>query len=126
MATSFESVRNYSMSIRERRPFDANFYSDKVEKDLRRLSSIWEELREKAAAKGGDEGYLFGRFTAIDAMYAPVMFRLRSYDLASKIEGKHAKAYVQHILNNEYVKEWENMALQETEVIPRGEPYPLK
>ncbi|KAI1314514.1 hypothetical protein EDD11_002030 [Mortierella claussenii] len=124
MATSFNAIRNYSMNLRERREFDPQFYNDNVEKDLRRLSDIWEELRAKAVGSRGDEGYLFGRFTALDAMYAPVMFRLRSYGLQSKIQGKHAIAYMEHMLNNEYMKEWEDLASKETEIIPRNELYP--
>ncbi|KAF8980257.1 hypothetical protein BGZ46_004441 [Entomortierella lignicola] len=126
MATSFGPIRNYAMNIRERRPFDTKIYNDKVEKDIRRLSSIWEDLRSKAAAKKDDEGYLFGRFTALDAMYAPVMFRLRSYDLLPKVQGKLAAAYIEHMLNNEYVKEWEELSKQESEIIPRDELYPRK
>ncbi|KAF9359349.1 hypothetical protein BGX26_012553 [Mortierella sp. AD094] len=123
MATSFGPIRNYAMNIRERRAFDPELYNDKVEKDIRRLSGIWEDLRSKAATKEGDEGYLFGRFTALDAMYAPVMFRLRSYDLLPKVQGKHAAAYVERILSNEYVREWEELSKQEKEIIPRDELY---
>ncbi|KAG0364603.1 glutathione S-transferase-like protein [Gamsiella multidivaricata] len=124
MATSFGAIRNYAMNLRERREFDPKFYNEKVEKDIYRLSSIWEGLRSKAVAKDSDEGYLFGRFTALDAMYAPVMFRLRSYGLRPKIQGKHAAAYVEHMLKNEYMREWEELASHETEIIPRDELYP--
>ncbi|KAG0254696.1 hypothetical protein BG011_005561 [Mortierella polycephala] len=123
MATSFVSIRNYAMTIRGRYPFDPEIYNASVEKDILRLCSIWEELRSKAATQEGDEGYLFGRFTALDAMYAPVMFRLRSYSLISKIQGKHALAYVERLLNNEHMKEWEESSSHETEVIPRDELY---
>ncbi|KAF9186143.1 hypothetical protein BGZ51_002210 [Haplosporangium sp. Z 767] len=126
MATSFAPIRSYAMNIRGRYPFDPELYNAHVEKDILRLSSIWEELRSKAAAKEGDEGYLFGRFTALDAMYAPVMFRLRSYSLINKIQGKHALAYVEHMLNNEHMKEWEESSSHETEVIPSDELYPKK
>ncbi|KAG0021245.1 hypothetical protein BGZ80_002813 [Entomortierella chlamydospora] len=123
MATSFAPIRSYSMNIRQRHAFDPELYNDKAEKDIRRLSSIWDDLRSKAATKEADEGYLFGRFTALDAMYAPVMFRLRSYDLIPKVQGKHAAAYVERILSNEYVMEWEELSKQEKEVIPRDELY---
>ncbi|KAF9996459.1 hypothetical protein BGZ65_007955, partial [Modicella reniformis] len=84
MATSFGPIRNYAMNLRENWPFDPELYNNKVEKGIQRLSSIWEGLRSKASVKEGDRGYLFGTFTALDAMYAPVMFRLRSYDLIPK------------------------------------------
>ncbi|KAF9989559.1 hypothetical protein BGZ75_005875 [Mortierella antarctica] len=125
MATSFGAVRNYAMNIRQRYPFDPELYTEDAKKGLLRLSCIWEELRTKASAKEGDQGYLFGRFTALDAMYAPLMFRIRSYDLLSKVEGKHARAYVEHMLNNEQMKEWEEQSSHEKEIIPSDELYPL-
>ncbi|KAF9365165.1 hypothetical protein BGX34_011137 [Mortierella sp. NVP85] len=126
MATSFGPVRNYAMNLREKRPFDPELYNDKVAQNIRRLSSIWEELRSKVATKEDDRGYLFGSFTALDAMYAPIMFRLRSYDLISKVQGKHALEYINHMLNDKAMQEWEELASRETEVIPRDELYPLQ
>ncbi|KAG0205098.1 hypothetical protein BGX28_003198 [Mortierella sp. GBA30] len=124
MATGFGAVRNYAMNIRQRHAFDPELYTETAKEQLRRLSSIWEELRSKAAEQNDDEGFLFGRFTGLDAMYAPLMFRIRSYDLLSKIEGKHARAYVEHMLSNEHMREWEEQASHEKEVIPRDEVYP--
>ncbi|KAF9113248.1 hypothetical protein BGX27_001949 [Mortierella sp. AM989] len=123
MATSFGPIREYAMNLRERRAFDPKLYNEKVEKDIRRLSGIWEDLRSKAATKEGDDGYLFGRFTALDAMYAPVTFRLRSYGLLSKVQGKLAATYVDRMLDNEYMKEWVELSKHEKEVIPRDELY---
>ncbi|KAF9916100.1 hypothetical protein BX616_004633 [Lobosporangium transversale] len=126
MATGFGAIRNYAMNLRENRDFDPEMYNDSVQKNILRLSNIWEELRSKAVGEEGDEGYLFGRFTALDAMYAPIMFRLRSYGLRSKVQGKNASAYVEWILNNEYMKEWEEHASHETEIIPSDELYEKK
>lgn len=112
------------MNLREKRPFDPAFYNDMVEKDIHRLSSIWEELRSKAVTKEDDKGYLFGNFTALDAMYAPVMFRVRTYDLIPKVQGKHALAYIYHMLNDKEMQDWEELASGETEYIPRNELYP--
>lgn len=126
MATGFGPLRNYAMNLREKRPFDPAFYNDNVEKNILRLSSIWQELRSKAAANEGDEGYLFGRFTALDAMYAPIMFRLRSYDLIPKVQGNFALEYVDHMLKDGEMQHWEELASRETEVIPSDELYPLQ
>ncbi|KAF9582425.1 hypothetical protein BGW38_000223 [Lunasporangiospora selenospora] len=125
MATSFGAVRAYAMNIRQSYPFDPKFFTPKTDKELTRLSSIWEELRAKAVASGQkDEGYLFGRFTALDAMYAPLMFRLLSYDLISRVTGSHAQRYVQHMLNSASMKEWEADSKKETAIIPSDELYP--
>ncbi|KAG0317905.1 hypothetical protein BGZ99_005960 [Dissophora globulifera] len=123
MATSFEALRNYSMNIRKTYPFDPELYNANVEKNILRLSSIWEELRSKAVAKDNDEGFLFGSFTALDAMYAPIMFRLRGFSLKDKLQGKLAAAYVDHMLNFEAMREWEESSSLETEWVKRNEVY---
>ncbi|KAG0052222.1 hypothetical protein BGZ83_002831 [Gryganskiella cystojenkinii] len=129
MLTGFSAVRSYSMNLREHRPFQPELFTAQAEKEFSRLASIWEELRVKATKNCGDKedkGFLFGSFTALDAMYAPVMFRLRSYGLMEKITGEHARAYVNRMLEYEPLKEWEALAAKETEIIPRGEyPHPM-
>ncbi|KAG0052221.1 Glutathione S-transferase 8 [Gryganskiella cystojenkinii] len=129
MSTSFTAVRNYSMNLRDRRGFQPELFTAQVKKDFNRLSDIWEGLRVKAIKNAKDhnkedEGFLFGSFTALDAMYAPVMFRLRSYGLMDKIVGEHAIAYTHHMLKYGPMKEWDALAALETEVVPRNELPP--
>ncbi|KAF9085063.1 Glutathione S-transferase 8 [Mortierella sp. GBA35] len=121
MATGFSGVRKYHMNIRGRYAFDPELYTADTIKQLARLSSIWEDLRSKQVGKQGDKGFLFGHFTGLDAMYSPLVYRLRSYDLIGKIQGKHAVAYVHHLLNLEELKEWEDLSKLEKEIIPADE-----
>ncbi|KAG0345414.1 hypothetical protein BG004_003726 [Podila humilis] len=124
MATGFGPLRNYAMNLRANYPFNPDFYNQGVEKNINRLSAIWEELRSKAAEdKATDKGYLFGSFTALDAMYAPVMFRLNSYSLLDKVTGAHAMAYIQHMLASPEMQEWVAAAKLEKEIIPSDEMY---
>ncbi|KAF8953167.1 hypothetical protein BGZ52_001296 [Haplosporangium bisporale] len=124
MATGFGPLRNYAMNIRADYPFDAALYTPAVEKNLIRISAIWEELRSKAAQnKETDKGYLFGRFTALDAMYAPLHHRLNGYSLQDKIQGKHAQAYTQHMLNSPEMQEWTKASKLEPWIIPSDELY---
>ncbi|KAI9232666.1 MAG: hypothetical protein BYD32DRAFT_154665 [Podila humilis] len=124
MATGFGPLRNYAMNIRAKYPFDAALYTPAVEKNLIRISAIWEELRSKAAQnKETDKGYLFGRFTALDAMYAPLHHRLNGYSLQDKIQGKHAQAYTQHMLNSPEMQEWTKASKLEPWIIPSDELY---
>jgi glutathione S-transferase len=44
-----------------------------------RIIAAWEEA---LAAHGGEGGFLFGRFSIADCMYAPVVSRFRTYNLA--------------------------------------------
>jgi len=123
MATGLSGIRKYHMNIRGRYAFDPEHYTEDTIKHLARVSSIWEDLRSKQVGKEGDKGFLFGRFTAIDAMYTPVAFRLQTYSLKDKIQGKHAQAYVNQLLNTEEVKEWVELSKKEKEVIPADEMY---
>lgn len=53
-----------------------------VLKELKRITVIWDNARKLAEEKAQtDEGWLFGEFGIADAMYMPVLWRIRSYDL---------------------------------------------
>ena len=47
-----------------------------VAADVRRIVAIWQDCRRRSGAGGP---YLFGAFSAADAMYAPVASRVRTY-----------------------------------------------
>ena len=69
MHSGFAQLREHmSMNVRKRYPGKGRTLE--VEKDIARISAIWAE------AKGP---FLFGEFTAADAMYAPVVLRFRTY-----------------------------------------------
>ncbi|KAF9167499.1 hypothetical protein DFQ26_004453 [Actinomortierella ambigua] len=127
MATSFGPIREYAMNIRREYPFDAKLYTPAVEKCVRRLESIWAGCRETVVAKnngGEDDGYLFGKFSFADAMYAPVMMRIKTYSLKGHFNHPLAIKYIETLTNNKYVQEWVALALEETEVLPSDEVYP--
>ena len=66
----------------------------------RRIEAIWHECR----AEHGEGGpFLFGAFTAADAMYAPVVTRFDTYggELAPV-----TRAYVDAILGTPAMREW--------------------
>ncbi len=87
--------------------------------ELERLNALWLEGLEKF---GGP--FLAGpQFTAVDAFYAPVAFRVQSYDLPLK---PAAMLYVSRLLELKSMREWYAAALQEpwrheeSEAIVRG------
>jgi glutathione S-transferase len=49
-----------------------------VSEDIERIRRFW---RDALARYGGDGGFLFGRFSIADCMYAPVVSRFRTYDI---------------------------------------------
>lgn len=80
---------------------------DALVKDLDRLCELWESGLEQF---GGP--FLAGHaFTAVDAFFVPIAFRIQSYGLQLTPE---AKEYAQRLLNLQSVMMWEEEALKET------------
>jgi len=80
--------------------------SPALQKNLNRLDELWNEGLSRF---GGP--YLTGEnFTAVDAFYAPVAFRVQTYNLKL---GNSAMAYVQRMLKLEAMSEWYEAALKE-------------
>lgn len=76
-------------------------------RDIARLTEMWEEGLRRF---GGP--FLAGRaFTAVDAFFAPVAFRVRTYGLDV---GPVARRWVDHMLTLPAMLEWEAAALAET------------
>ena len=74
--------------------------------DLQRLQALWEEGLQRF---GGP--YLAGReFSAVDAFFCPVAFRVQTYGLALSTA---CMAYVQTLLNLPAMQDWYADALQE-------------
>lgn len=81
--------------------------SDALLRDVARLREIWEQ-----GLTGFGGPYLAGAaFSAIDAFFAPVAFRVRTYGLDV---GPVAAAWVQTMLDHPAMREWEAQGLAET------------
>ncbi|MEX1993998.1 MAG: glutathione S-transferase family protein [Steroidobacteraceae bacterium] len=86
-----------------------------LEQDLRRIDAIWSGCRRDF----GDRGpFLFGDFCIADAMYAPIVLRIRSYGLL--LSGLAAR-YQETMLADPHLQEWMRIAGEETIVIPHEE-----
>jgi glutathione S-transferase len=81
--------------------------------DIERIVTIW---RDCFATHGGP--YLFGRLSMADAMYAPVVTRFLTYDVALDAD---CAAYCRRILEWPLMAEWVEAARQEPEDIPELE-----
>jgi glutathione S-transferase len=126
MASSFGSLRNkYPMNLRANIPFVKSYYeaTPGIARDLARISSIFVSCRERVQAREDlkkiDQGFLFGAFTAADAMYAPVCFRIKLMSLP--IEDPVAKKYIETLCSCAIVQEWVKEAAKETQVCPSDE-----
>ncbi|MGH8249089.1 MAG: glutathione S-transferase family protein [Steroidobacteraceae bacterium] len=84
-------------------------------RDLRRVDAIWSDCRRENGERGS---YLFGDFSVADAMFAPVVLRVRSYGLP--LSGLAAR-YQETMLADPHMREWMRLSAEETIVIPHEE-----
>ncbi|RUR84100.1 glutathione S-transferase family protein [Chlorogloeopsis fritschii PCC 9212] len=110
MHSGFQTLRqNMPMNCRAKLPGKGMAIG--VQKDIDRITTIWQECRQKFGA-GGD--MLFGKFTIADAMFAPVVLRFVIYDVQLD---DIARNYVETILKLPALQEWIKAAETEQEVI---------
>jgi glutathione S-transferase len=77
MHSGFASLRkDMSMNVTARRP--RRTVSRETQVDIDRVQAIWADCRKRF---GADGPFLFGCFSVADAMYAPVVWRFRTYDV---------------------------------------------
>ena len=88
---------------------------DELGRDIDRVIAIWSECHRLYGDKGG---WLFGDFTVADAMFAPVVLRLRTYGINLP---ESAGFYPHRLLESEAMQEWLLAAESEIEVIDREE-----
>ena len=96
-----------------------NAMSPRLKSNLARLDALWQEGLERF---GGP--FLAGEhFTAVDAFYAPVAFRVQTFGLPL---GDASLAYVQRLLALPAMQAWYAAALKETWREPMHEQETLK
>ena len=97
------------------RPVKKRELADDAMANVRRIESMWRQCRERYGAGGP---FLFGTFGAADAMYAPVVSRFHTYDVAV---GAAARAYMDAVMALPAWAEWYAAALKEPWVLPEDE-----
>jgi glutathione S-transferase len=105
MHSGFSALRNdCTMNVGVR--VKPNPKSDALIANIARIRELWEEGLNRF---GGP--YLAGPdFSAVDAFFAPVAFRVRTYGL----EVGRAQSWVDHILAHPAMRQWEAEALAES------------
>ncbi len=114
--------RDLSMDVMARVPRRA--LSRETENDVLRVLALWTQCRARAVSLAGGP-FLFGGFSVADAMFAPVAFRFRTYDVA--IADPAARAYCDALLALPAMKEWEEASAAEVaarNAAPRPERAP--
>lgn len=88
---------------------------DALARDIDRVIEIWADCQNRY---GTDSGWLFGRFSVADAMYAPVVLRFRTYGINLP---ESASRYPARLLESSSLQDWLVAAESETEVIEQDE-----
>ena len=83
--------------------------------DVARIVSLWDQALTRF---GGDDGFLFGAFSAADIMYAPVVTRFLTYALPIP---EFAQAYCDRVMAQPFVAEWMAAAHAEQWVLDKFE-----
>ena len=113
MHSGFRELR-YGWPMNLRRPKAHKPMQGEGDDNRRRIEAIWRECRRKYG-QGGP--FLFGHFTAADAMYAPVVTRFDTY--GGELE-PDIRAYVDAVLDTRAMRHWYAEAAKE----PWPEPGP--
>lgn len=104
MHSGFPNMRrDLSMDVVARHP--RRPFSRETEDEVARVRAIWAECRGP---------FLFGRFSVADAMFAPVVWRFRTYGI--ELDGA-ARDYQETMLALPPMREWEQAAMAEVEAL---------
>ncbi|CCQ12303.1 Glutathione S-transferase [Pseudoalteromonas luteoviolacea B = ATCC 29581] len=110
MISSFHALRNaMPMNIRAKRWVNID---TAVQKDIQRIDAIFNLASQQ---KGG---YLFGDWSIVDAMYAPVVLRFVTYGVFLSPNAQH---YCEHVMQCPILQKWITEALKETDIVPEDE-----
>jgi glutathione S-transferase len=114
MHSGFMALRN-ECPMNLHRPVREVALSQDARANIARIQEIWLDCRERHSKRGP---FLFGALSAADAMFAPVVYRFRSFaiDGAPKV-----RAYMDTMLALPAVEEWTKAGLAETLLIDRVE-----
>jgi glutathione S-transferase len=107
MHAGFQALRQHCPT-NFRRPVKKLELTEAVETDVARIEAAWAHARKTYGAAGP---FLFGRFGAADAMFAPVVNRLHTYDVKVK---KATRDYMDAIMALPAWKAWIKDAENET------------
>ena len=114
MHSGFSNLRR-DLPMNVRRSFTAKELSDEVREEIDRIMELWAQAR---ARFGGTGDFLFGDWSAVDMMYAPVVTRFITHGV--KVPN-FAGAYMKCVLSHPHVDEWIDKAQDEPWVIDQYE-----
>lgn len=102
------------LPLRTNLPMDIqSFFKDfavpaDAQKNINRISHLWQNTKSQFGKQGD---FLFGHFTIVDIMYAPVVTRLKTYDV--DLHNPLCAAYMETIWDLPAMQEWIKAAQKE-------------
>jgi glutathione S-transferase len=114
MHSGFAALRN-ECGMNLHRPIAAKVLSEGARADIARVQEIWSDCRARHGKSGP---FLFGKFTAADAMYGPVVHRFRTYAIGLT---PPVRDYMEAMQSQPAFAEWTAAGLAETIVIDKFE-----
>ena len=114
MHSSFSALRSEApMNLRRR--FPGYRLGPEALNDVARIQSLWGYCRQRFGAQGP---WLFGDFSIADAMFAPVVMRFRSVEVALD---EIATSYCETVNGDNSVGEWIRRAWAESHIVAEDE-----
>lgn len=118
MHSGFQALRN-ACPMNLGKAYAGRDRGERVAKDVARVTAIWRDMRNFFGTDKAAPGpFLFGAFSAADAMFAPVVTRFDTYSLPVD---RLMRDYMNAVLATPAFAEWRAAALQETWVVPEDE-----
>jgi glutathione S-transferase len=114
MHAGFQPLRR-QCPMNMRRPVKKLELSAETTANVARIDAMWSDCRARFGAGGS---FLFGGFTAADAMYAPVVSRFHTYAVAV---GAASAAYMDAVMALPAWREWHAAAVVEEWVLAEDE-----
>ncbi|HXP30123.1 MAG TPA: glutathione S-transferase family protein [Stellaceae bacterium] len=114
MHAGFTALREH-LPMNMRASVSGRAPTPEAQADLNRITALWRDCRKRY---GADGPFLFGHFTIADAMYAPVVSRLRTY----KVDiGEEEQAYADAVWAYPPLAEWAVAARNEPMIVEKFE-----
>lgn len=117
MHSSYPNLRR-DLGMNVRKQYPPRELSEDVRTEIVRILELWAEARARYGSGGP---YLFGDYSAVDIMFAPVVTRFVTYSIPVP---RFAAAYMETILNHAWMREWLEAAQEEPWVIEAYEETP--
>lgn len=114
MHAGFQALRNHCPT-NFRRPVQARELTPEAAADVARIEAAWADARARFGKTGP---FLYGKFSAADAMFAPVVNRLHIYDIPVSPD---TRAYVNQMMALPAYQAWLHDGLDE----PRIEAFEI-